>query len=256
MDSASSTANIATKSCAARACATLVFPVLLLLTVFFFTRALFGPLAAGIAALLTLFEPNLTAFGPLGPDRRRDSQYYFARRRARVELCPQARLAFACSVLGCRSWVSAWRPSIPPRSCRLSCSRNSASILGFAGAIRCARRLRKARRRAGSRACIIAVIVLWGTYQFRFNALPGDIPRRSSHRQRAPSRRRNEFSRPGEWCSLAARTSSVARVLPRRTCLCAGHMPRDLPISSARNWPKVSGTTSRSRSPSRRRFPC
>src|ERR1700739_1049957 len=45
--------------------AALLFPLLLLVTIFFAARAWFGWLAAGAAVLLAAFEPNLTAHGAL-----------------------------------------------------------------------------------------------------------------------------------------------------------------------------------------------
>jgi len=179
--------------------ATLVFPVLLLLTVFFFTKALFGPLTAGIAALLTLFEPNLTAFGPLA--------------------LTDAAIATTTLLAVAVAWSYARKPSI----LRLFvlgvalglalASKHSAAIVPFIllvefGVDSWVRRGDPMRPTLTKLAlgwigaCMIAVIVLWGTYQFRFNALPGTHP--------ADLAIANELQAAGETNSLAGRVVLAA----------------------------------------------
>ena len=153
--------------------ATLVFPLLLLLTVFFFTRALFGPLAAGIAALLTLFEPNLTAFGPL--------------------VLTDAAVATTTLLAVAVAWSYARKPSVL-RLLLLGLALGLALGSKHSAAIVPSVLLLEfcldywVRRQDPMRptltklalgwiaACLLAVTVLWGTYQFRFNALPGVHP--------------------------------------------------------------------------------
>jgi len=153
--------------------ATLVFPLLLLLTVFFFTRSLFGPLAAGIAVLLTLFEPNLAAFGPL--------------------VLTDAAVATTTLLVIALGWSYARKPSF----LRLLClglvvglalaSKHSAVIVPFVLLaelwvdhwIRRHDPTRPSLTKLGAgwvAACFIGVVILWGTYQFRFSALPSAQP--------------------------------------------------------------------------------
>jgi dolichyl-phosphate-mannose-protein mannosyltransferase/glycosyl transferase family 22 (putative mannosyltransferase) len=150
--------------------AAMVFPILLLVTMFFAARAWFGPLAAGCAVILTVFEPNLTAHGPLVTTDMAVATTTFAavfcadRYLSRpatwrllllgftlgLALASKHTAVFVPLILLIQFlayyWLSRWaspRPSLP----RL--------LLGWLA------------------ACLIALFVLWGTYQFRFSALPG-----------------------------------------------------------------------------------
>ncbi len=143
--------------------ATAVFPMLLIVTLFFAARAWFGPLAAGIAVLLAVFEPNLTAHGPL----------------------VTTDMALTATTL--LTMLAAWRYLQKPSFVRLVClglamglalaSKHSAVLvplvvlLAFV-ASEFSRRLWRLLL-GWLAACALAMLVLWGTYQFRFNALPG-----------------------------------------------------------------------------------
>jgi hypothetical protein len=179
--------------------ATIVFPLLLLLTVFFFTRALFGPLAAGIGVLLTLFEPNLTAFGPL--------------------VLTDAAVASTTLLAVALAWSYARKPTglrllLLGLALGLAlASKHSAAIVPFIllaefGVDSWVRRgdpMRPTLTKLALgwiAACMIAVIVLWGTYQFRFNALPGTHP--------AELAIANELQAARETNSLAGRVVLVA----------------------------------------------
>ncbi len=148
-----------------RACrqALLVFPLLLIVTLFFAARAWFGPLAAGIAVLLAVFEPNLTAHGPL------------------------VTTDMALTATALLTLFAAWRylqkPSLP-RLLGLGvamglalASKHSAVLvplvvlLAFVANEFSRRLWRLVLGWLG--ACLLALLVLWSTYQFRFEALPG-----------------------------------------------------------------------------------
>ncbi len=150
--------------------ATFIFPLLLLATVFFFTKDLFGPLAAGIAAVLTLFEPNLTAFGPL----------------VLTDVAVTATTLLALAV----GWSFARKPTLI-RTLLLGlalglalASKHSAAVVPFILLLEFVVSGSLQRHRTGAPsflrlvfgwivACALAVVVLWATYQFRFEAVPG-----------------------------------------------------------------------------------
>ncbi len=149
--------------------ATLIFPLLLLATIFFLSKAMFGPLAAGVAALLAIFEPDLTAFGPL--------------------VLTDAAVATTTLLAVAVGWSYSRKPTIP-RLLLLGialglalASKHSAAIVPFILLAQFSvdywMRRRDPLRPSAPKlalgwiaACLIAVTVLWGTYQFRFNALP------------------------------------------------------------------------------------
>jgi 4-amino-4-deoxy-L-arabinose transferase-like glycosyltransferase len=148
----------------------MLFPVLLLVLIFFATKAWFGPLTAGCAAILTVFEPNLTAHGPLvttdlAVAATTFAAVFFADRYLRkpsigrllglgltlgLALASKHTAVFVPLVLLLQFAAGfLYRRSESP-------SRTLPRLfLGWAG------------------ACGIAIVVLWGTYQFRYSALPG-----------------------------------------------------------------------------------
>ena len=150
--------------------AAMVFPLLLLVTAFFAARAWFGPLAAGCAVILTVFEPNLTAHGPLVATDMAVAATTFAavfcadrylRKPSLVRLlllglalglalASKHTAVFVPLILFLQFLAHFWfkRSSSP----RLSLLR---LFLGWFV------------------ACLIAVFMLWSTYQFRYSALPG-----------------------------------------------------------------------------------
>jgi hypothetical protein len=169
--------------------AAMVFPILLLVTIFFAARAWFGPLAAGCAVILTVFEPNLTAHGPLVTTDIAVAATAFAavfaadrylRRPATwrllllgvtlgLALASKHTAVFVSLILLLQFLAYYWLTrSGSPRSSlpRL--------VLGWFA------------------ACSIALFVLWGTYQFRYSALPGraqafEIPATLQNNEESPT---------------------------------------------------------------------
>lgn len=153
--------------------AAMLFPIMLTVTVFFVTWAWFGPLAAGIAVLLTAFEPNLTAHGPLvTTDMALTSTtlltvamtWSFLQRRSVVRLL----------LLGTAMGLAL-------------ASKHSAVLVPFTVLLIFGvdqwRRHKELHAKDWALtgggwllACLIAVVVLWSTYGFRFHALPGAPP--------------------------------------------------------------------------------
>lgn len=143
--------------------ALLVFPILLMVTLFFAARAWFGPLAAGIAVLLAAFEPNLTAHGPL--------------------VTTDMALTATTLLTLFAAW-GYWRKPSLPRLIWLGlamglalASKHSAVLVPFVVllvfvASEPSRRLWRLLL-GWLAACVLAVLVLWSAYQFRFDALPG-----------------------------------------------------------------------------------
>ena len=149
--------------------ALIVFPLLLLVTVFFAARGWFGPMAAGWAVLLTVFDPNLTAHGGLVTTD--------------VPVTAATLLSVFC----------AWRLCQRPGAARvlwLGLAMGLALAVKHSGALAPAivlleclvyavsqkqGRWRLLAKLAGGwmAACVIAVVVLWGVYQFRFAAMAG-----------------------------------------------------------------------------------
>lgn len=148
--------------------AMMVFPILLLLTVFFATRAWFGPLAAGWAVLLTVFEPNLTAHGVL----------------VATDMAVTATTLLAVFL----AWRYLRRPGILRMlllglAMGLALSAKHSGILvpvivflvfltDAPGRPENGKPGWRSRAAGWAGACIIAVLVLWSTYQFRYRALP------------------------------------------------------------------------------------
>jgi hypothetical protein len=147
----------------------LVFPFLLLITIFFATRMWFGPMAAAFAVALAVFEPNLTAHGPL----------------VTTDMAATATIFLTI--------VMAWRYLALQSASRLVllgfamglalASKHSAVLVtGMVLAQFAADYLIRRRRGANlsaarllggwAAALLIAIAVLWATYGFRYAALP------------------------------------------------------------------------------------
>jgi 4-amino-4-deoxy-L-arabinose transferase-like glycosyltransferase len=157
---------------AAARTAVMVFPMLLLIVTWVAARAWFGPLAAGFAALLTIFEPNLTAHGPLvATDMAITAAtlitVFCADRYLREPTL--ARLLWLGLALGLAM-----------------ASKHTAVFVPFIVLLQFAASLWFDRNLAGRHvmrlflawcaACLMAVTILWSTYQFRYAALPGQNP--------------------------------------------------------------------------------
>lgn len=150
--------------------AAMSFTIMLLVTVFFAARAWFGDFAAGIAVLLTLFEPNLTGHGALVTTDVAIAATTFLtvfladrylRRPSAIRLCL---LGLALGLALASKHTGAFVPII--------------LLLQFAAWIwldPASRTRRKILRLTGAWifACFVGVFVLWSTYQFRYSALPG-----------------------------------------------------------------------------------
>ena len=150
--------------------AAMSFTLLLLVTVFFAARAWFGDLAAGIAVLLALFEPNLAGHGALVTTDVAIAATTFltvflADRYLRKPSAPRLVLVgFALGLALASKHTGAFVPFI--------------LLLQFAAWAwfdRDSHSRRRIVRFAGAwiGACCIGVFVLWATYQFRYSALPG-----------------------------------------------------------------------------------
>ena len=147
----------------------MLFPILLLVVVFFATRAWFGPLAAGCAAILTIFEPNLTAHGPLVTTDMAVAALTFAAVFCADRYLRQpslGRLLLLGVVLGLALASKHTAVFVP-----------LVLLLQFAGHDWLQRSEAPVRSlwrlfAAWGTACVIAIVVLWGTYQFRYSALP------------------------------------------------------------------------------------
>ena len=148
--------------------AVLVFPLLLLGVVFYLTRSWFGPLAAGIAVVLLTVEPNLTAHGPLVATD--------------MALTATALLTLAMA------WRYLQGPSIPrlillglTMGLALS-SKHSGAFVPLIALLAVLLDWVLSRDRTSPRAyqglggwliaSLIAVVVLWSAYGFRYRALP------------------------------------------------------------------------------------
>jgi hypothetical protein len=144
--------------------ALIIVPLALLVTVFFATRAWFGPLAAGWAVLLTAFDPNLTAHSVLvttdmGVTAATLLSVYCAWRFCQKSgLVRMVWLGLAMGLALATKHSAVLVPVIVLLECL-------AYALGH---------WRSAARLAGGWvvASLIAVALLWSVYQFRFKALP------------------------------------------------------------------------------------
>ena len=147
----------------------LVFPLLLLLTVFFTARAWFGPMAAGWAVLLTLLDPNLTAHSVL--------------LTTDVPLTAATLLSLLCAWRFCRGphWTTVLCLGL---ALGLALAvKHSGVLVPIVALLECAvyalsthgARIRLLTKLSAGwiAACVVAIVVLWSVYQFRFAALPG-----------------------------------------------------------------------------------
>jgi|HubBroStandDraft_6_1064221.scaffolds.fasta_scaffold00711_3 4-amino-4-deoxy-L-arabinose transferase-like glycosyltransferase len=154
---------------AAARTAAMLFPMLLLIVIWAAARAWFGPLAAGFAALLTVFEPNLTAHAPLVATD--------------VAITATALLTVFCADRFLRKLTLARLLWLGLSLGLALASKHTAVfvpfivLLQFAASFWLDRNFTRQRAAhlfvAWCTACLIAVTVLWGTYQFRYAALPG-----------------------------------------------------------------------------------
>ncbi|MGB7435268.1 MAG: hypothetical protein WBR26_23855 [Candidatus Acidiferrum sp.] len=150
--------------------AAMVFPMMLLVTIFFAARAWFGPLAAGCAVILTVFEPNLTAHGPLVATDMAVAATTFATVFAadRYLVKPSAlRLILLGGVLGlalASKHTAVFVPLIVALQFLAHYSFTRPAL---------ARPSIVRLMLAWLAACVMAVFLLWATYQFRYSALPG-----------------------------------------------------------------------------------
>jgi hypothetical protein len=151
--------------------AAMLFSLLLLITIFFVARAWFGPLAAGFAALLTVFEPNLTGHGALvTTDMAIAATTLLAIFCAdRFLRCPTIhRLVLLGLSLG-SAFASKHSAVLVP----------VILLFQFAAAAWFDRKSSPKKRNmprlavAWFSACLLGLIVLWACYQFRYSALPG-----------------------------------------------------------------------------------
>ena len=150
--------------------AAMFFPMLILVTVFLSARAWFGNLAAAIAVVLTVFEPNLTAHGPLVA-----TDMAVAATTILTIFCAERywrkpsvwRLLMLGVALGCALSSKHTAVLVPPILLlqfatyawleRESLSKRKLAL--YAAAWLC--------------ACVLGLAILWATYRFRFSALPG-----------------------------------------------------------------------------------
>ena len=177
----------------------IVFPLLLLLTVFFAARAWFGPMAAGWAVILTLFDPNLTAHAVLVTTDMGLTvatilgvfcAWQFCRNPGLLRMLwlgLAMGLALAVKHSGILVPAIALLAILVFALCggesrwRLPASRHRAEppSIESSKAGRSAPLCRRLLMRLGAGwigACVIALIALWGVYRFRYEALPGAAP--------------------------------------------------------------------------------
>jgi len=150
--------------------ATMVFPILLLVLIFFATRVWFGSLAAGCAAILTVFEPNFTAHGPLVTTDTAVAVTTFG--------------AVFCADRYLRK-PALWRLLLLGLTLGLALASKHTAVfvpliilLQFLAYVllnrsRLSRHALPIALLAWLGASIIAVCLLWSSYQFRYSAMPG-----------------------------------------------------------------------------------
>ena len=150
--------------------AAMVFPMLLLVMVFFAAREWFGDFAAGCAAILVVLEPNFTAHGPL-----------IATDMAVAAMTVTTVFSAECYLRR----PTIWRLLLLGLVLGLAlASKHTAVFVPFILLLQFAAHFwiqRKSSTPARVEklllawivACLITVTVLWSTYQFRYSALPG-----------------------------------------------------------------------------------
>lgn len=151
--------------------AAMAFAMLLLIVIFLAARTWFGDLAAGCTVILTVFEPNLTGHGPLVA-----TDMAVAATTLAAVFCADRYL----------QKPSVWRLVLT--GCALGLALASKLTAVFVPFILLAQFAAHFWFHRGSASphntvprlllawlsiCAIAVLLLWGTYQFRFSALPG-----------------------------------------------------------------------------------
>jgi 4-amino-4-deoxy-L-arabinose transferase-like glycosyltransferase len=150
--------------------ALIVFPFLLLVAVFFATRRWFGDLAATVAVLLVTIEPTLVAHGSLITSDMPVTAFVFLTVWAAISLVQSPSwwklLALSLALgLGLASKHSA--AALPAISLLtmfvvawLRRAKTAVTYLKILGAWSC--------------ACFFAILILWGSYGFRYAALPNE----------------------------------------------------------------------------------
>lgn len=148
--------------------AVLVFPLLLLGVVFHLAWTWFGPLAAGIAALLLAVEPNLTAHGPLVTTDMALATttmltvalaWRYLQRPSMVRL---VLLGLALGLALASKHSAVFVPAIVMLAFALVplVGRDDTAANGY-------------QRFGGwAGACLISILMLWAMYGFRYRALP------------------------------------------------------------------------------------
>jgi 4-amino-4-deoxy-L-arabinose transferase-like glycosyltransferase len=152
--------------------AAMAFPLLLLIVIWVAARAWFGPLAAGFAALLTVFEPNLAAHGPLVATD--------------MAITATTLLAVFCADRYVRKPTPVKLLLLGLSLGLALASKHTAIFVPFIVLLQLAASLWFDSNSTGQRAmriflawcaaCLMAVGILWSTYQFRYAALPGQNP--------------------------------------------------------------------------------
>jgi hypothetical protein len=150
--------------------AAMLFPMLLLVTVFSAARAWFGPLAAGCAVILTVFEPNLTAHGPLVATDMAVATTTFATvffadgYLLKPSVLRLLLLAFPLGLALASKHTAVFVPLIVLFQflAHYWFTRSSLPQPSFVRLLA-----------SWLAATVIAVFLLWSTYQFRYSALPG-----------------------------------------------------------------------------------
>jgi hypothetical protein len=149
--------------------AAMIFPVFLLIVVFFAAREWFGDLAAGCGVILTVFEPNLTAHGPLVATDMAVSATTVA-----TVFCADRYLRKPCALRLVLLGVALGLALASKHTAILVPLIVLLQFLAWYWFDRTSSSPTKLQRLlpAWVAVCLIALAILWGTYQFRYSALP------------------------------------------------------------------------------------